>query len=127
MIQHKIKSNFLDFETSQAVPFLDIGGVIALQVYLYDPSETVLTTWDKSYSFDSLFLCPASPTRLACPPDSLKITRASLVAWKLAIKSTVDNYFVSNGFFRPSPRMFLVFCGIMTNVTITCCASVNVT
>ena len=42
----------IDFETDQAVPFLDIGGGIALQIYLYDPYATVLTTWDKSYSFD---------------------------------------------------------------------------
>ena len=31
---------------------MDIGGGVAQQVYLYDPSKTVLTTWDKSYSFD---------------------------------------------------------------------------
>ena len=31
---------------------MDVGGGLHIQMYLYDPSETVLTTWDKSYSFD---------------------------------------------------------------------------
>ena len=29
-----------------------MGGGLSFQVYLYDPTESVLTTWDKSYSFD---------------------------------------------------------------------------
>ena len=31
---------------------MDVGGGLHFQIYLYDPKETVLTTWDKSYSFD---------------------------------------------------------------------------
>ncbi|XP_063711672.1 amiloride-sensitive sodium channel subunit alpha-like [Symsagittifera roscoffensis] len=40
------------FETEQGVPVMDIGGGLSFQLFLYDPSDTVLTTWDKSYSFD---------------------------------------------------------------------------
>ena len=32
--------------------FIDVGGGATMQVYFYDPSRTVLDTWDKSYSLD---------------------------------------------------------------------------
>ena len=31
---------------------MDVGGGHSIQVYVYDPSQTVFTTQDKSYSLD---------------------------------------------------------------------------
>ncbi|XP_075254763.1 bile acid-sensitive ion channel-like [Convolutriloba macropyga] len=46
-------SQFLtDFELDQGIGFLDVGGGSHLQIYLYDPTTSVLTTWDKTCSFD---------------------------------------------------------------------------
>ncbi|XP_075248182.1 epithelial sodium channel subunit beta-like isoform X2 [Convolutriloba macropyga] len=41
-----------DLETEEGIPFLHIAGGLALQVFLYDPTRTILSTWDKSYSFN---------------------------------------------------------------------------
>ena len=42
----------VDFEVDQGMPVFQIGGGLNFKVYLYDPSVTSMTTWDKSYSFD---------------------------------------------------------------------------
>ena len=41
-----------DLNLEQAMGFTDLGGGMAAQIFLYNPSETVLTTWDKSYAFE---------------------------------------------------------------------------
>ncbi|XP_075265776.1 uncharacterized protein LOC142358211, partial [Convolutriloba macropyga] len=41
-----------DAEIDQGVPFLDVGGGLALQIFFYDPTHSVLTTLDKKYSFN---------------------------------------------------------------------------
>ncbi|XP_075264172.1 uncharacterized protein LOC142356085 [Convolutriloba macropyga] len=41
-----------DFEVDQGMPVFQIGGGLNFKVYLYDPTVTSMTTWDKSYSFD---------------------------------------------------------------------------
>ena len=51
-IIQKALNAFLDFESDHGIGFIDVGGGLSFQVYLYDPTESVLTTWDKSYSFD---------------------------------------------------------------------------
>ncbi len=40
---------------------MDLGAAVALEVYLYDPEEIELTTWDRSYSFH---IGPGTSTRV---------------------------------------------------------------
>ncbi|XP_063729660.1 acid-sensing ion channel 4-like isoform X2 [Symsagittifera roscoffensis] len=39
-------------ETYQAVPTYQIGGGVSLKVFIFEPDTTILTAWDKSYSFE---------------------------------------------------------------------------
>ena len=43
---------YVDFDIEAGLGFGDIGGGAALQVYFYDPVQTELDTWEKSYSLD---------------------------------------------------------------------------
>ena len=41
-----------DAETYQAIPTYQIGGGVSLKVFIFEPDTTILTAWDKSYSFE---------------------------------------------------------------------------
>ena len=51
----------LDLDKENGVNAEDLGGTLALEVYLYDPEELKITTWDRSYS---LHVSPGTSPRL---------------------------------------------------------------
>ncbi len=50
----------------------DLGAMLALEVYLYDPEEVELTTWARSYSFH---ISPGTSTRVGLTTKKFKDAR----------------------------------------------------
>ena len=74
---------------------MDIGGGLSFQLFLYDPSDTVLTTWDKSYSFD---IAPGKsykvkPTRICIPTQELLLENKYKLAKSLFIPIAIQKLF----------------------------------